>query len=173
MKTVYDHLVDRHMSFNNHRVWIDECSRVATFPLLNLSYQMVGYQQYRPDSDKTMKNNPKDGRYFTYCKKESRGVWGLESWNFSNTLFVTEGIFDACRITELGYSAIATLSNDPKHLANWLYVVGQDRPVICVCDEGKAGSKLKKYGHASITVEDGDLGDASENYVIDLVKNYG
>jgi hypothetical protein len=73
---------------------------------------MTGFQQYRPAANKQKDNHPRDSRYFTYRKNRVVGVWGLESWSLSNTLFVTEGVFDAARLTARGYSAIATLSND-------------------------------------------------------------
>jgi hypothetical protein len=169
---VRQNLVDRKFNSNIHRVWVDCDENIATFPLLNLSYQMVGYQQYRPNGNKEKKNHPKEGRYFTYTKKESRGVWGLESWKFSNIIFVTEGIFDATRLTNRGYSAIATLSNDPFHLNNFFYIIKQLRPVVVICDDDKGGVELAKYGHTSVVVPNGDLGDASEEYVTKLIMEY-
>jgi hypothetical protein len=45
----------------------------------------------------------------------------MESWRWTNTLFITEGIFDAARLTERGASAIAMASNDlDKTTARWL-----------------------------------------------------
>lgn len=172
MDSLIQHLHNRHINFDIHRVWLDNEEYMATFPLLNLSGQLVGYQQYRPLANKEKKNNPKEGRYFTYTKKDTRGVWGLESWKFSKTLFITEGIFDACRLTDKGYSAIATMSNDPKHLLNLFYIISQDRPIVAICDNDSAGKKLAKYGTSSIIVEDGDLGDASEKYVNELLLQY-
>lgn len=170
--TLKQHLLSRHVDLNVHRVWFDDDEYVATFPLSNLSGMMVGYQQYRPLADKTLKNSPREGRYFTFTKKETRGFWGVESWNFSNTLFLTEGVFDAARLTERGVSAVATLSNDPVHLKNFFYML--NRPVVAVCDAGNAGRKLAKYGTTSVTVpeEMGDLGDATNEYVDHLLSVY-
>lgn len=195
MKTVLEHLHERHFDTSVHTAWIDEEQRLVKFPLWNLSGKLVGYQQYRPEGSKEKFNNPLEGRYFTRSKNEtwsvtlqlpngeietlrpkrhtSVRVWGLESWNFSNTLFLTEGIFDACRLTELGYSACAMLANDlDSSTRNWLYSVKANRPVVSVCDNDAAGKKLAKYGHASHIVECGDLGDASEEYVMNLAKEY-
>jgi hypothetical protein len=94
---ILEHLQLRHMNLAIHTAWLDEVEDVATFPLWNLSGKMIGYQSYRPSGIKKVFNHPKEGRYYTYRKNLDIGVWGLESWKFSNTLFVTEGIFDACR----------------------------------------------------------------------------
>lgn len=185
MSTMLEHVRDeRHVNTDLHKVWICDEERVAYFPLYNLSGQMAGCQAYRPDADKVQKNDEK-GRYYTYRGKKllpnhskTVTVWGLESWYLSTTLFVFEGIFDAARVTELGASAIAVLSNDPStSTKNWLYCVRQTRPVVSVCDPGKAGRKLAKVGHYSHTVNlpgnpDGDLGDASPEYVRKLVEQY-
>ncbi len=178
------HIRDRHVDTNLHNVWMSETERVAKFPLWNLSGQMVGYQAYRPDADKVQKNDQK-GRYYTYrgdklIPKHSKSVtvWGLEAWRLSTTLFVTEGIFDAARLTEQGMSAVAVLSNDPStSTKNWLMCVRQMRPVVAVCDPGPAGRKLAKVGHFAHTVNvpgmpDGDLGDAPLSYVDSLINSY-
>jgi DNA primase len=168
-----EHLRSRRLNTEVHRVWIDESEGVATFPLWNLSGKMVGYQHYRPAADKVKRNNPKDSRYFTYRKNHAVGVWGLESWRFSNTLFLTEGVFDACRLTALGYSAVATLSNDvDASLCRWLWTIRKTRPVVAVCDADAAGRRLAKHGGVSHVIESGDLGDASDEYVKKLLKKF-
>lgn len=173
---------------NLHTVWIDEVDRVATFPLWTLAGVFAGYQAYRPDADKVQKND-EAGRYYTYRGKkllhgpnEDRkdikhvAVWGMESWYLSNTLFVTEGIFDAARLTDLGVSAVAVISNDPNtSTRNWLSIVRQTRPVVAVCDPGKAGYKLRTVGNDYhvmnvLGLPDADLGDAPQSYVEDLIK---
>lgn len=172
--SVLQHLHSRYFNTKLHTHWVDEVEGVATFPLWNLSGQIVGYQRYRPLANKEKKNDPREGRYFTRVKDKQVGVWGLESWNLSDTLFITEGIFDACRLTNLGYSAIATLSNDvAPSLKRWLWAVRKFRRVVAVCDNDDAGRRLAKFGHLSHIVKEGDLGDASEEYVCNLVKEFG
>ena len=178
------HIHNRHVDTDLHRVWVDDESHVAVFPLWNLSGEMAGYQSYRPDADKVKKND-EYGRYYTYRglklvrnHNKTVAVWGLESWNLGNTLFVTEGIFDAARITKLGASAVAMLSNDPSPSArNWVECVRQNRPVVAVCDPGSAGRKLAKLGCHVHTMSvpglpDADLGDAPLDYVKNLIECY-
>lgn len=134
---------------------------------------MVGFQRYYPYGDKKVFNNPSVGKYYNYRGSSDVAVWGLESWNLSNTLFLTEGVFDAARLTWHGMSALAVLSNDPdKSTTRWLWTVRKIRPVVAVCDNDKAGLKLAKYGTFSEIVEGHDLGDASEEYVKKLVEKW-
>lgn len=192
MQSIRDHLLSRNLNPFIHRVWVDEDERVATFPLWNLSGQLTGYQQYRPDGTKESFNNPREGRYYTYrskivddwehlkphgtpnkrmMKTSSVSVWGLESWSFSPTLFMTEGVFDAARLTSLGYSAIATASNDldKSHMA-WLRSVRSHRRVVAVCDGDSAGMKLARHGSNYHLMPDGeDLGSVDQDCVLKLV----
>jgi hypothetical protein len=107
------HLKDRHLDLDLHRPVVNDTEGVATFYLYNLSGQLVGYQQYRPLGEKKPQNNPKEGKYFTYRKLPTLGVWGVESLHLTpNVVFLCEGVFDACRMTEVGCSALAVLSNN-------------------------------------------------------------
>lgn len=172
--TVLQHLHSRYMDTNLHKVWINEKECIATFPIWNLSGQLVGYQRYRPDKTKERNNDPREGRYFTRLKDSKVGVWGLESWYLSNTLFVTEGIFDACRITNHGVSAIAVFGNDiPPTTLQWIKCIGKSRNIVAVCDNDAAGSRLARVGNLYHTVKGyKDLGEASEDYVIQLIREY-
>jgi hypothetical protein len=165
------HLKDRHLDLALHTAWVDEEEQVVTFPLWNLSGQMVGYQQYRPGASKMAQNNPKEGRYFTLRKQPTVAVWGLESFHIrSDVLFVTEGVFDAARLTERGLPAVAVLSNNPSmDVFNWLHSLG--RKVVVVHDNDKAGLKLAKFGHAAVTTGEKDLGDSSDEEVELLLKS--
>lgn len=172
--TILQHLHSRYLDTSLHTVWVNENEGAATLPLWNLSGQLVGYQRYRPNSTKERRNDPREGRYFTRVKESRVGVWGLESWKLSSTLFITEGIFDAARISYLGYAAVATLSsNISPSTSSWLAVVRSYRFVVAVCDNDAAGRSLSKYGTTSHIVESyKDLGEASESYVLDLVAQY-
>lgn len=170
--SIIDHLKSRHVDLDLHRPIVDEEAGLATFLLYNLSGQITGYQQYRPWADKQKKNNPREGRYFTYRNRSMVTVFGLESVHLTPSLvFVTEGIFDAVRLTERGVSALAALSNDPTlDVRNFLTCLG--RRVIVVCDADKAGRKLARLGHDVVYTADKDLGDSAEEFVDELVKKF-
>jgi hypothetical protein len=149
---------------------IDDAERVATFFLWNLSGKLVGYQQYRPEGEKKPQNNPKQGKYFTYRKQPTVAVWGVESLHLTpHVVFVTEGIFDAARLTERGMSALAVLSNNTGwDLRNWLGML--NRKVVAVCDGDAAGARLAKFGDVSLCLLDGkDLGECSDG-VVDMLE---
>lgn len=166
-----EHLKSRHLDLQLHRPVLSDTEGVATFYLWNLSGQMVGYQQYRPLGEKKPQNSPKEGKYFTYRKQPTLAVWGVESLANPGSLFVCEGIFDACRLTEKGCAAIAVLSNNTGwDLKNWLSML--NRRVVAVCDNDSAGKKLAKFGHESVVCYEHDLGDSSEDFVNSLILHY-
>lgn len=172
---ITEHLSQRYFNINKHQVWLNYEESCAVFPLWNLTGRLVGYQNYRPLNPKEPNNDPHSGRYYTHRNKDEIAVWGLESWNFSNTLFLTEGIFDACRLTNHNTSAIALLSNNPNDATKrWLWTIRQMRPIFAVCDSGQSGKKLVNLGHKSYTMSTfKDLGDSSEEFVTDLIQQYG
>jgi 5S rRNA maturation endonuclease (ribonuclease M5) len=170
-----NHLLSRFLNFNLHRVWLDDVNQLATFPLYNLSGNLLGYQHYRPSGSKTVNNDPRDGRYFTRKSNTTEPTyWGVESWHLSNTLFLVEGLFDAARLTYLGYSALATFTNNPgDNFMGFMSLVRKVRPVVVVCDNDAAGIKLAKYGHTYTTMYTGkDVSDAEEQEVLTMVKHY-
>lgn len=166
------HLKRRHLNVELHRPVVDEVNRVATFFLYNLSGGLVGYLQYRPEGSKKANNEPKLGKYFTYKQRQTLAVWGLESLHLTpNVVFLTEGVFDAARLTERGVSAVAVLGNDSsKDLSNWLSCL--NRKVVAVCDNDDAGRKLAKFGDVSVFTKDHDLGDSSDEFVDELLKAF-
>lgn len=170
--SMLEHLWSRDCDTDLHEVWVSDQEGTAVFPLWNLSGMMVGYQQYRPSATKKKNNHPSEGKYFTYTKKQCVYVWGLESFHLTpGHLFVTEGIFDATRLTKRGVSAVAVLSNDPTvSVRNWLNSI--NRMITVVADNDSAGKKLIKVGYRSVIVTDGDLGDASSEWVDNLVSEY-
>lgn len=126
MTFLEEHLRNRGVDFGRHRVWLDNESSVATFPLWNLSGQLVGYQQYNPLGQKCQHKQDerfKDvAKYWTYKtpqntdrkKCKSVAVWGLESLTLETDLvFVTEGVFDAVTVQNCGETCLAVMSNDP------------------------------------------------------------
>ena len=113
-------------------------------------------------------------RYFTYRKQPTHGLWGLESlYQDNGVVFLTEGVFDAARLTNRGKSALAACCCDPQgDLRNWLQCLG--RPVVVVTDNDKAGARLAKFGnYVECCPEEGkDLGEAPEEFVNYLVEKY-
>jgi hypothetical protein len=166
------HLHERCFSMNLHRAWLGE--DVATFPLWNLSGQLVGYQHYRPNASKEAKNDPREGRYFTRLARDRVGVWGLESWSFSDVLFLCEGVFDACKVTWLGYSALAVFSTEVNPTtASWLRMLRSRRRVVALCDGDGVGLRLAKYAHDHVQIHPWhDVGDAPLEYVNDLCQRF-
>jgi hypothetical protein len=141
----------------------------AAFLLFNLSGQLVGYQQYRPFADKKKHNDPKEGRYFTYAKN-NLAVWGLETFHYrDDVLFLTEGVFDACKLHALNLPAVAVLANDPKMLRPWLFAL--TRFGVAVCDNDSAGMELAKCANLALTCTTGkDLGDMTLAEVREFLK---
>jgi hypothetical protein len=166
------HLQERHLDVDLHRPMLSD-DGVATFYLWTTTGRLAGYQQYRPSTNKKKNNDPKEGRYYTYRSPGTMSLWGVESLCLSpSVVFLTEGVFDAARLTSKGYSALALLSNNfQPELHNYLRFL--NRRVVAVCDNGDAGRKLSKFGHESVTVTDfNDLGEATDSYVNQLLAKY-
>ena len=170
---LHQHLFSRYFNLDLHRTLLDEELGVASFLLYNLSGQLVGYQQYNPLGDKKVFNSKLGGKYYTYRKQPTVCVWGVESlYQSSGPIFLTEGVFDACRMTNVGQTALATLANNPpKDYKNWLEMLC--RPVVAVCDNDAAGRKLAKFGdYVEVVPEGKDLGEAPDDYVRYLLEKY-
>ena len=126
---------------------------------------MIGYQQYRPSADKKKKNSPKEGRYYTYRNKGTIAVWGMESFSYrKDVLVICEGVFDACRLHNIGLPAIAVLTSNLKPLREWLYSLG--RTLYHVKDSH--GSKFNVGEAIEIPSHRDDLGEMSEEEVQDI-----
>lgn len=166
------HLKSRHLNLELHKPVLGEVEGVATFYLWNLSGQLVGYQQYRPSADKFVGNNPRASRYFTFHKSPTVAVFGVESLHLTpHVVFLTEGVFDAARLTNLGVSALAVLTNNPsKDTGNFLHMLS--RKVVCVCDNDAAGRKLAKFGNRVVYTQEKDLGESSSEFVYSLVNRF-
>ena len=181
MTSTLEHLKSRHLNVELYSsVYVSEEEQSVFFPLWNLFGQMVGYQQVKPFAPKNDSDlEPKDKRYYTWVSKhESKHsqvtAFGLELLDTSKkTVFVCEGVFDACRLHNLGLNALALLSCDPKQLKGWLWSLGYE--VVPVCEGDKAGKKMAKlssHGRVEFLPEGVDLGDMSENEVFDMFSKY-
>jgi phage/plasmid primase-like uncharacterized protein len=168
---IESHLRSRDIDFEKTRVILDKESNVAVFLLFNLSGQLVGYQQYNPKGTKTG-NDSRDrdkAKYWTYITKHPEktiGVWGLETvLDTHDFVFVTEGIFDAVKLHNIGMPAIAVLANHPKMLKPWF--AAMNKKVIVVADNDEAGNKLKSVASTSISAPKPykDLGEMPQKEV--------
>jgi len=177
MLDMVEHLKSRHMDVDLHKVYVNQDEQLAVFPYYNLAGQMTGFRQYKPFGSK-VPGSGLDGKYYSFRNKEMIALFGMESWYFSNTLFLIEGVFDAAHGTKLGFSMLSVGCNalDPQ-LQAWVRGVQLYRPVVAVCDPGKAGLWLGKYVERSVVVDydlenEVDLADAPEEYVLDLLRSY-
>lgn len=167
------HLLKRHFNKALYK-GLTITEETVTFPLWNLNGQMVGYPQYRPEGSKTERKNPKEGKYYTRIRKEGKTpfltAWGLDVLRPNRrVIYLLEGVFKACRFHNYGLNALATISNDPKHLKTWLNSLGYEiRPV---CDGDKAGLKLAGYGKRSVILPSGAyVDDMTEEEFISLLR---
>jgi hypothetical protein len=168
-----DHLKNRHLNLSLHPTILDSTENVATFILYTLTGKLAGYQRYRPLGEKKQFNHPKFGKYHTYRKQKTISFWGMESYFISDgPIFICEGVFDAARLTNRGYTALATLANNPpKDYRNWLDCI--PRKKIVICDNDSAGKKLRRLSdHFEIIENCKDLGEAPEDYVSYLLGKW-
>lgn len=182
--TLHEHLVSRGLDPTSHHVWLDEERFIASFPLWNLSGQLCGFQQYNPNGSKLCRNEEKHRwvlKYFTFVgdegnksnpHKKKLAVWGLETVSPGDrVVFVTEGIFDAVKLQNMGLPALAVLANDPQTLRPWLHALG--KRVVAVCDRDDAGRKLGSVADIVLVVPEPfhDLGDMSQQAVEAFVSS--
>jgi hypothetical protein len=172
MQTLKEHLISRHMNLDIHRPFIDEENGFVYFWFYNLSGKLVGYQRYNPNGTKPTKSeNP---RYYSYGGTPTVRVWGIETYQKDcDVIFVTEGIFDACRLTNHGLTAFSTITNSPSQdMMNWFHFLPQKK--VAILDNDVAGEYMKKYFKYTETVPSPykDLGECPEEYVQGLIRKY-
>jgi hypothetical protein len=165
MEKMLAHLAERNLDPSRYSgVMLDSSGEAVTFLLWNLSGQCVGYQTYRPDGTKERNNIRGESKYYLMPGEENPegnkrarkriAVWGLETYDPSKPLYITEGIFDAAAIHATGRSAIAVLANDPKSLRAWVRILPNAK--VVVADGDSAGRKLCKLGDRSAVCPDGE-----------------
>ena len=150
----------------------------ATFPLFNMSGQMVGFQVYNPLQPKKEVGDPMLQKYFSWVtkpcasKNAELAVWGLETVDWTDeVLFLTEGVFDACRLHWDGLPAVACLSNNPVHLTSWFKALPSHK-VACVQGDA-AGNKLAKFGDSCVMLpENNDVGSLTDAEFTKLFAKY-
>lgn len=159
------HLAERHLDLSRYSgVLVDPRDDAVTFLLWNLSGQCVGYQTYRPAGSKERNNIKDESKYYLMPGEEDPNgvkdarkriaVWGLETYVPGETLYVTEGIFDAAVLHTLGLPAIAVLANHPKKLRSWLRTLPVRK--VAVVDGDAAGRKLGRICDAMVECPEGE-----------------
>jgi len=147
-----EHLAQRGLTPEIH-CWIDYKKELVTFPLYNGGLQLAGYQIYNWN-ERARRNN--GGRYWTYISSSFKNnvVYGLGNLKNTPELFIVEGIWDAIRIIQCGYNAIATMCNNPnKQLVWWIKHFFTNKTRIVICDNDNAGKELGKCGNYSYSIE--------------------
>jgi len=186
-ETIEQHLLSRGVDPSRIHLLIDKDTNTATFLLYNLSGKLIGYQQYNPAGSKSFRQSKDEkykdlARYWTYVTKGGEfnnkreiAVWGLDTYDLSKELFLTEGIFDAAKIHNAGYAAIATLSNDPEPVKEWFRIIGKQKIIIAILDndDNNAGNALSKYAHKSYKTPDPykDLGEMPQEEVNEFINS--
>lgn len=170
--TLRDHLKERQLDISRYS-GIHVADDVVTFTLWNLSGMFIGYQQYRPGAEKKkMKNDPREGRYYTSLHgnkgEKPFAVWGPESLSYDpSVIVIVEGIFDACRIHTLNVPAVALLNSSFKQAKNWLTCLG--RKVYKVEDDHE--SKLGPYQNLPLPIGRGDVGECTDAELSSMLVN--
>lgn len=120
----------------------------VVFPLLTVDGKYIGHQRYfwrRPK----LRSNDEQGRYITTFLPEYKltGFYGWQNCFGYGPLFVTEGIWDAIRVSNCYVDCIALLCNSPsKQLKDLIRKIAMGRPIVSLLDndENKAGEKLAR-----------------------------
>lgn len=153
--------------------YIDFQEEVVTFPLWTTNGKMCGYQRYDWKADK-LKNNNLKGKYYTYRDKNILSYWGSEYLitKPSSNLYVVEGIWDAISVINTGRRCVATLSNNPKFLKQWLRCL--PCKTIALCDGDSSGKKLAGCCDTSTILPDNsDCIDFNTSELDYLLRGYG
>ncbi|ODS23601.1 hypothetical protein AB835_08290 [Candidatus Endobugula sertula] len=158
-------------------ITVDSENDIVTFPLWNLSGQMVGFQQYRRGAPKACHGKPSEQKYFTLLSKAGGrhsmlSCFGLDLLgSHSKVVFLGEGVLDISPLHLRKANALAVLMNDPKPLKRWLRSWGYH--LVALCEGDKAGRKLANVAHESVYLPEGqDPGDQPNSWFDNLVANY-
>ena len=151
---IRENLKERNFQIDRYRfATIDDEENLLQLICWSLSGNMTGYIQYRPDMAKDKRNDEGKGRYYIRRGEGFDVPWGLETYHYrSDILFIVEGIFSAVHFHNLNLPCISVLTNNPKPILNWLYIISNIKKLIVVPDNDNAGNKLVKYGHTSLII---------------------
>lgn len=172
-----EHLESRRMTTKLYSgLWLNEEESTVTFGLWNLSGSLIGFQQYKYLASKERCKNPSNMKYFTIAGKTGKHSkllsFGVELLDSSQkVLFLAEGIFDVVPLHNRKVNALATLTNNPKHLASWLRTLGYY--LVALCEGDKAGRKLASVADEVVYLsENKDPADMNDAWFDALVDRY-
>lgn len=114
-------------------------NEVATFTLFDFSGRLSGFQQYRPLGEKK-ESNKTSGKYWSYVPNGGVGVFGLESMDFTETVYLVGGLFKAATLHRLGYTALHVSAVSYKVLRPQLRLLR--RPYVGVGDNDDEGRQF-------------------------------
>lgn len=160
--TFEQHLLGRGLRpWMGYGKWVCNESEIITFPLWNLSGQLIGYQAYNWRGDKNLRKgyNPREQKYFTRLPKGSDGVFGLDliPEGYQGPIYLVEGVWEALAGHNHGLKCLAVLGCNPKSMKKWLDTIPND--VIVLAQPDSAGQKLKKFAKSRSIQLSGDLDD--------------
>jgi len=145
------HLYDRGLK-QHHRCWKtgllpdNPMDEHVVFPLLTPDGKYVGHQRYfwrRPK----LRSNDEQGRYITTFLPEYKltACFGWEYCRGYGPLFITEGIWDAIRVSNCYVDCLAVLCNNPsKQLRQYLQMLCKktSRVLVALVDSDGPGQQL-------------------------------
>lgn len=119
---------------------------VAIFPMYNFGKKMTGFNQYRPGAPKKgIDNHPKLGKYYSFVVKNEIAVFGMESWDFTEPVYLTGGMFKAATLNRLGYTSLHVSAVNPVVLRQQLELTG--RPYFAIGDADAEGAQfIRRFG---------------------------
>ncbi len=180
---IEQHLRDRGVDIDSTKVYFDKKLNIADFLLYNKEGKLIGFQRYNPVGSKKGKVEESDLKYKTIVPNDSyklHSVWGMNhiDWNNINVLFITEGIFDAMKIKNMGLPVLALLTNSGNNSLKTqlkLWTSPRKIPIIAILDndENDSGLKLKKMSDMFFITPDPykDLGDMPQEKVNEFIKD--
>jgi hypothetical protein len=110
--------------------------------MYNFQGKMTGQLQYRPNGQKKVQNNEKYGKYYTHVSKNEISVFGLESLDFSRTIYLVGGLFKAATLHRLGYTAFHVSSVGYGNLLPQLRALS--RPFKAIGDNDSEGAQFAR-----------------------------
>lgn len=139
----------------------------ATFPLYNFGGKRTGLLRYKPSVRKDRRNDPKSTRYYTFiADKGEIGVFGLESLDFSETIYLVGGMFKAATLHRLGFASLHVSAVSYRVLKPQLRLLR--RPYLAIGDNDDEGRQFaRRYGGFTSPV---DVDEMDDRAVIEMLK---